>query len=74
LHGPLDLELPPLPSEDFELPLASADQPTPQGGRADEEDSEEGDRAQNRLTCRPEPVNDHHYDQRLGKSEQQITP
>jgi hypothetical protein len=63
------------PGEDLELPLASADQPAAQGGRADEEDSEEGDRAGNRLTTgRLEPIEERHHGQRLGKPEQQIAP
>ena len=74
LHGTLDVELPSLLSQRLEQPLASADQPAAQRGRADQEDREEGERAGNRVACRLEQIVDYHRDQWLGKSEEKIAP
>ena len=74
LQGTLDVELPPLLGQRLEQPLAAADQPAAQRGRADEEDGEEGDRAGNRVARRLEQIVDHHHDQWLGKSEEKIAP
>ena len=74
LQSPLDVELPPLLGQRLEQPLASADQPPAQRGRADDEDGEEGERAGNRVPRRLEQIVDHHRDQRLRKPKEKIAP